>query len=73
MVDYEMCVHVFGGTSSFSCCNYALSKTAVVNASDVKSEVAKTLMKHFYVESLNLSNLKTQQSISYKKFMVVST
>ena len=24
LLDYEMCVHVFGGTSSPGCCNYAL-------------------------------------------------
>ena len=24
--DFEMCVHVFGGISSPSCCNYALSQ-----------------------------------------------
>ena len=27
--DHEMCVHVFGGTSSPGCCNYALQKRAI--------------------------------------------
>ena len=31
MLDFEMNVHVFGGTSSPSCCNYALKKTALDN------------------------------------------
>ena len=45
LVDYEMCVHVFGGTSSTGCCNYALRKTAVDNASNFKVGIAETFMK----------------------------
>ena len=46
-----MCVHVFGRTSSPGCCNYALRKTAVDNASDFKvGDVSETLMKNFYVD-----------------------
>ena len=41
-----MCVHVFGNTSSTDCCNYALRKTAVDNASDFKIGVAETLMRN---------------------------
>ena len=29
--EYEMCVHLFGATSSPSCCNFALKKTACDN------------------------------------------
>ena len=47
-----MCVHVFGTTSFPGCCNYALRKTAVDNASDFNVEVAETLMKKFYVDDL---------------------
>ena len=48
-----MCVHVFGGTSSPGCCNYALRKTAVDNASDFKvGDVSETLMKNFYVDDI---------------------
>ena len=54
-MDYEMCVHVFGGTSSPGGCNYALRKTAVDNASDFKLGVAETLMKNFYVDDLSKS------------------
>ena len=32
LVDYEMGVHVFGGTSYPGCCNYALRRTAIDNA-----------------------------------------
>ena len=34
MLDFEMNVHVFGGTSSPSCCNYALKKAALDNESN---------------------------------------
>ena len=33
LIDYEMCVHVFGGTSSSACGNYALQITAQDNVS----------------------------------------
>ena len=32
LADNEMQVHVFGGTSSSECCNYALRRTAINNA-----------------------------------------
>ena len=72
-----MYVHVFGGTSSLGCCNYTLGKTAVVNASHVKADVAERL-KNIYIQPLSLMNLKTEQSNSYKMLgksvkMVVST
>ena len=31
LLDHEMCVHVFRGTSSPGCCNYALQKTVIGN------------------------------------------
>ena len=34
--DFEMGVHVFGGTSSPSCCNYALSKQHKTISQDIK-------------------------------------
>ena len=46
LLDHEMCVHVFGGTSSPGCCNYALRKTGFYN---------------FYVDDL-LKSLETEES-----------
>ena len=46
-----MCVHVFGGTSSPGCCNYALKKTVVDNASDFNVGVAETLKKNLCSQS----------------------
>ena len=47
-----MNVHVFGGTSSPSCCNYALKKTALDNEPNFHSDVALTLKRNFYVDDL---------------------
>ena len=47
-----MNVHVFGGTSSSSCCNYALKKTALDKESNYHLDVALTLKKKFYVDAL---------------------
>ena len=51
-VDYEMGVHVFGGTSSPGCCNYALRRTAIDNAPNYDTEVAETPLHNFYVDDL---------------------
>ena len=50
--DFEMCVHVFGGTSSPSCCNYALKRTAYDNKSKYQTDVMDTLNRYFYVDDL---------------------
>ena len=45
-------MHVFGGTSSPGCCNYALRRTAIDNAPDYDTEVAETRLHNFYVDVL---------------------
>ena len=59
--DYEIGVHVFGATSSPSCCNYALKRTAVDSKGRYPSDVAKTLQRNFYVDDLlnSVSNVGT--------------
>ena len=52
LMDYEIYVHVFGGTSSLCCCIYVLRKTVADNASDFDVEVAETLVKPFCVDNL---------------------
>ena len=47
-----MCVHVFGGTSSPSCSNYALKRTAVDGKTNFGKEAAETLQNSFYVDDL---------------------
>ena len=56
-----MCVHVFRGASSPGCCNYALTKTVVDNASDFNVGVAETLKKKIYVENL-LKSVESEDS-----------
>ena len=50
--DFEMCVHVFGGTSSPSCCNSALKRTAYDNKSRYQTDAMDTLNRNFYVDDL---------------------
>ena len=50
--DFEMCVHVFGGTYSPICCNYALKRAAYNNRSRYQTDVMDTLNRNFYVDDL---------------------
>jgi len=50
--DYQMTVHLFGATSSSSCANFALRKTASDNEQRFGIEAAETLRKNFYVNDL---------------------
>ena len=52
LVDYEMGIHVFGGTSSSGYCKYVLKRTAMDNAPNYDTEVAETLLHNFYVDDL---------------------
>ena len=52
ILDFEMNVHVFGGTSSPSCCNYALKKTALDDESSYHPDLALTLKRNFCVDDL---------------------
>ena len=51
-VDHEMCVHVFGGTSSPFCSNYALKRTAIDGETKFAKEAGKFLQNSFYVDDL---------------------
>ena len=50
--EYQMCVHLFGGTHSPSTCNYALRKTAKDNTEEFGEEAASTLINNFYVDDM---------------------
>ena len=64
LIDYEMCVHVFGGTSSPGCCNYALRRTALDNVSSYSKEVPNTLMRNFYVDDVLKSVPSVRDSLT---------
>ena len=51
-VEYEMCTHVFGATSSGGCANYALKQAAKDGKAKFGHEAADTLDKNFYVDDL---------------------
>ena len=48
--EYQMLVHLFGATSSPSCANYALRKTALDNESDFDPTTIETVLSNFYVD-----------------------
>ena len=47
VVDFEMCAHVLGGTSSPSCCNFAIKKTTIDNEKKFGEMAAATLKENF--------------------------
>ena len=53
LLDHWMCVHVFGGTSSPGCCNYALRKTAIDN----KVRYGEETSRHCYTTSMWMISL----------------
>ena len=55
-----MCLHLFGGTSSSGCCNYALRRSAPDNVPSYSKEATNTLLESFYVDDV----LKLAPSIS---------
>lgn len=52
ILDHEMSAHLQGGTSSPSCSNYAMKRTATENEVKYGPEAANTLRKNFYVDDL---------------------
>ena len=52
LVGHEMCVDVFGGTSSPSCSNYALQRIAVNGENQFGEKAPDTLQNNFYVDDL---------------------
>ena len=51
-IDHKMCVHVFGDTSSPSCGNYVLKRTAIDREDQFRKAAAMTLQDSFYVDDL---------------------
>ena len=49
--EYQMLVHLFRATSSPSCCGFALRKVASDRASKVDPQVAKFILRSFYVDN----------------------
>ena len=52
IIDYEMTAHVFGETSSLSCSNFTLRRTAKDNEQQYGKEITQILERSFYVDDL---------------------
>ena len=61
-----MKVHLFGATSSPSCCNYALKKTAIDNKDDFEPAAIDALQRNLYVDDF----LKSVESAEEGKRLV---
>ncbi|KAK3745210.1 hypothetical protein QZH41_004249 [Actinostola sp. cb2023] len=61
--EYQMCVHLFGGTSSPSCANFALRKTATDNEKDFDPTTVNTVLSNFYVDDCLKSVATTAKAI----------
>ncbi|XP_062620585.1 uncharacterized protein LOC134282159 [Saccostrea cucullata] len=57
---YRMKVHIFGATSSPTCCNYALQQTAKEYGSDFDPTVMTTVLRNMYVDDC-LSSVDTEK------------
>ncbi|KAK3728195.1 hypothetical protein QZH41_004910 [Actinostola sp. cb2023] len=61
--EYQMCVHLFGGTSSPTCANFALRKTATDNEKDFDPTTVNTVLSNFYVDDCLKSVATTAKAI----------
>ena len=64
--DNVMCAHVFGGTSSATCSNYALRRTAMENEAVFGEAAANALHDNFYIDDL----LKSIEELDSAKRLV---
>ena len=62
IADFQMCAHVFGSTSSSSCSNYYLKRTAIENKDTYGVETSNTLLRNFYVDDL-LKSVKSETAV----------
>ena len=64
-VDHRMEVHLFGATSSPSCCNFALRRTAEDNKGLFAEEIVNTVKKNFYVDECLKSVISTEHAVEF--------
>ena len=67
LIDYEMCVHVFDGTSSPSCSNYDLKRTSIDGEDQFGKAAAETLQDNFYVDDLLKSLDNEREAMKFIK------
>ena len=64
-VDHHMEVHLFGATSSPSCCNFALKRTAEDNKGQFPEEVVRTVKRNFYVDDCLKSVKSAKNAVEF--------
>lgn len=67
MEEFKMTVHLFGATSSPSCANYALRRTAQDNRIKASQEAVDTILNNFYIDDCLRSVKHAAQAISLYK------
>lgn len=65
--EYRMTVHLFGATSSLSCCNYALQYTAEKFKDEFDTKVTDAVTKIMYVEDCSSSVDEVEKAVSLIK------
>ena len=70
---YRMNVHLFGGTWSPSCCNFALRRIAMDNETTYKPKTISTVLRNCYVDDFLQSVEDEEQAVQlvaelYKNF-----
>ncbi|XP_038050892.1 uncharacterized protein LOC119724042 [Patiria miniata] len=61
---YRMCVHLFGGTWSPSCCNFALRQTADDNQDQFSPEAVEIVKRNFYVDDCLVSVESEEKAVN---------
>ena len=64
-VEHRMEVHLFGATSSPSCCNFALKRTAEDNKGEFPEEVVRTVKRNFYVDDCLKSVKSAKDAVEF--------
>ena len=64
IIDYEMTAHVFGGTSSPSCSDFGLRRTAKDNEQQYGKEITQILEISFYADNLLKSFPTVNQAVN---------
>ncbi|XP_071476662.1 uncharacterized protein [Diadema antillarum] len=60
---YRMCVHLFGGTWSPSCCSYALRHTAEEFKEEFSVAAVRSVKQNFYVDDCLVSSKTEEEAI----------
>ena len=64
-----MTVHLFGATSSPSCANFELRKTAKENATESNSQAVETVLKNFYIDDCLKSVATTDEAVKLASYL----